>query len=67
MRHTTMITTSGKPEPDDLQIDRIDQVGWINSETLSVDFPLAAVRGPPSGSELAGSCDDPDGDAEFFT
>ena len=67
MCHAAVIAAPCKPNPDDLQIDRIDQVGGIDPEALSVDIPLASVRRPPSVSELDGSCDDPDGDAEFFT
>ena len=66
MCHAAVIAAPCKPNPDDLQIDRIDQVGWIDPEALSVDIPLASVRRPPSVSELDGSCDDPDGDAEFL-
>ena len=67
MCHAAVIAAPCKPNPDDLQIDRIDQVGWIDPEALSVDIPLASVRRPPSAGEFDGSCDDPDGDTEFFT
>ena len=66
MRHAAMITTPGEPKPDGLQIDRIDQVGWIDFEAFSADVPFTAVRRAPSASKLGGSCEDPDGDAEFF-
>ena len=67
MRHASIIAAPSKPQPDNLQIARINQMGGVGSEALSVDVPLATVGGSPSAGEFGGSCDDPDGDAEFFT
>ena len=67
MCHAAVVSSSSEPKPDDLQIGRIYLVRRVDPEPFARDFPFTAVGRSPSASEFDGSCDDPDGDAEFFT